>query len=58
MNAVQTDHKDLLKKFIDGKSGRMGIFPSTKILPTYLYCFVAGPYKKLELKDQFRVIID
>lgn len=40
-----------VKSFLQGKSGRMTIFPETKALPTYLYCYVAGEYLELKLAE-------
>lgn len=33
-----------VKSFLEGKSGTMTLFPETKLLPTYLFCYVAGEY--------------
>jgi aminopeptidase N len=41
---------DEVKTFLTGKTGRMTIFPETKLLPTYLYCYVAGEYLELKLE--------
>jgi NAD(P)H-flavin reductase len=30
----------------------MTIFPETKLLPTYLYCFIAGQYLELKLEEE------
>ena len=30
----------------------MTIFPETKLLPTYLFCFIAGEYLELKLEDE------
>jgi len=38
----------LVSKFIEGSSGQMVLHPATKILPNYLFCFVAGEYSELE----------
>lgn len=32
----------------------MDIFPATKVLPTYLFCFIVGPYEKLEVPVEKR----
>ena len=45
---VPTNHKDLLAKFYENAKGKLNVFPATKLLPTYLFCFVAGPYKQLK----------
>lgn len=49
--STKTQHEGEVKKFLEGKSGRMTIFPETKLLPTYLYCFVAGEYLELKLEE-------
>jgi hypothetical protein len=33
----------------------MTIFPETKLLPCYLYAFVAGPYEELKLQEPYKV---
>lgn len=58
-----TYHEDLLKhfaeqnltknkKFVDKHLFRLTVFPKTKMLPTYLFCFVAGPYQRYELPKE------
>lgn len=54
LTSIKTHHKDLVEKFIEGKEGKMIIFPDTKLLPTYLYCFVAGEYVELVLEADKR----
>ena len=39
-----------VKTFLEGKTGRMTIFTETKLLPTYLFCYVAGEYLELKLE--------
>jgi hypothetical protein len=48
LEKVPTHHKDILTKFSENAKGKLNIFPSTKLLPSYLFCFVAGPYKQLK----------
>lgn len=31
-----------VESYLNGKQGKMTIFPESKLLPTYLYCFIAG----------------
>ena len=40
----------------EGKSSKMVLFPETKMLSTYLYCFVAGDYQELKLKETYKEI--
>jgi aminopeptidase N len=40
-----------VKTFLEGKTGRMTIFTETKLLPTYLFCYVAGEYLELKLEE-------
>ena len=54
LSSIKTNHKDLVSQFIAGREGRMLIFPDTKLLPTYLYCFVAGEYVELVLENEKR----
>ena len=37
--------------------GNMTIFPESKLLPTYLYAFVAGAYEELKLEETYKVLI-
>lgn len=39
---TKTELHDEVKHYVNGKSGRMTFFPETKLLPSYLFCFVAG----------------
>lgn len=48
---TKTQLADEVKQFLNEKSGRMTIFPETKLLPTYLYCYVAGEYLELKLEE-------
>jgi aminopeptidase N len=48
---VSTTLKDQLTAYLQGKSGFMTIFPKTKLLPSYLYCFIAGEYLELKLEE-------
>lgn len=48
---TKTELHDEVKHYINGKSGRMTFFPETKLLPTYLFCFVAGQYLELKLEE-------
>lgn len=41
---TKTQLADEVKLFLNEKSGKMTIFPETKLLPTYLFCYVAGEY--------------
>lgn len=34
----------------------MTVFPSTKPMSTYLYCFVAGAYEELKLEETYKGI--
>jgi len=54
LSSIKTNHKDLVSQFIAGREGKMLIFPDTKLLPTYLYCFVAGEYVELVLENEKR----
>lgn len=47
--SAATFHGELLKEFGSKCKGKMSLFPKTKTLPTYLFCFVAGPYERLKL---------
>jgi aminopeptidase N len=49
---VQSQFEDEVKVFLEGKEGRMTIFPETKLLPTYLFCYVAGEYLELKLEEE------
>lgn len=55
LEKVPTNHKDILTKFSENAKGKLNIFPSTKLLPSYLFCFVAGPYKQLKCQETYRV---
>lgn len=57
MGKIQTNHKDVVSEFIKNHKGNMTIFPESKLLPTYLYCFVAGAYVELVLEETYKVII-
>lgn len=57
MATIQTNHKDVLVEFVKNHKGNMTIFPESKLLPTYLYCFVAGAYVELVLEERYKVII-
>ena len=48
---------DEVNTYLKDKTGNMTIFPETKILSTYLFCFVAGQYVQLKLEEdkQYRV---
>lgn len=35
-----------------GKEGWMTVFPETKLLPSYLFCFIAGEYLELKLEKE------
>jgi len=48
---TKTTLHEELKAYLADKSGRMTIFPETKLLPTYLYCFIAGEYLELKLEE-------
>lgn len=48
---TKTELHDEVKHYINGKSGRMTFFPETKLLPSYLFCFVAGQYLELKLEE-------
>jgi aminopeptidase N len=54
VSSTRTSHKELLSAFVAGKEGKMTLFPDTKLLPTYLYCFIAGEYKELVLEEAKR----
>jgi len=45
----QCAFKDEVTEYLKGKSGKVTIFPETKLLPSYLYCFIAGEYLELKL---------
>ena len=49
---VKSSHPQEVAAFLQGKSGRMTIFPETKLLPTYLFCFIAGEYLELKLEEE------
>lgn len=57
MNAEEyismTDYsfKDELVSYVKDKNGKMTMFPETKMLSTYLYCFIAGEYVELQLEE-------
>lgn len=40
-----------ISTYLKGKEGKMTIFPESKLLPTYLYCFIAGCYLELKLQE-------
>jgi aminopeptidase N len=44
--------------FLQGKQGKMTIFPEGELLPTYLYCVIAGEYVELELPKEKRYRVD
>lgn len=54
---IHTSHKDLLVEYCQTVNGCMTIFPETKLLPTYLYAFVAGAYEELKLEETYNVSI-
>lgn len=47
----------LIAKYLNGKSGSFYIFQQTELLPTYLYCIVAGEYyaNVLPTDQEYRV---
>ena len=55
---AQTSHQDLQKEFLNGKSGIMALFPETKLLPSYLFCFVAGDYQELKIENPYKVLFN
>ena len=52
---IRTCHKEEVAEFTKNYNGNMTIFPETKLLPTYLYCFVAGAYEELVLEETYKV---
>lgn len=42
---------DEVAAYLKDKTGKMTLFPETKLLPTYLYCFIAGEYLELKLAE-------
>jgi len=48
---TKTAQREELTTFLKNKSGKMTIFPQSKLLPTYLYCFIAGQYQELKLEQ-------
>lgn len=57
LETAKTNHADLLKEFLNEKKGIMSLFPETKLLPTYLFCFVAGDYQELKIENRYKVTI-
>lgn len=52
---AKTSHKDLVSEFVKDFDGNMTIFPSTVLLPCYLFAFVAGAYVELKLQETYNV---
>lgn len=52
-------YPDELRAFLGDKAGRATLFPETKLLPSYLYCFIAGEYLELQLEEErrFKVVV-
>ena len=46
---MKSGYEDEVGRYLEGKNGKMTIFPESEILSTYLYCFVAGEYVELKL---------
>lgn len=44
LTGINTSQKGEVECYLKDKAGRMTIFPETKLLPTYLFCFIAGEY--------------
>lgn len=57
MSTARTLNPKLLKDFLENKVGKMTLFPDTKMLPTYLYCVIAGEYEELKLEKTYNVIL-
>ena len=52
---IRTNHAEIVKEFSEGFTGGMTIFPESKLLPTYLFAFVAGAYEELKLEETYNV---
>jgi aminopeptidase N len=50
--ATKYNFPDEVTAFLKDKEGKMTIFPESKLLPTYLYCFIAGEYLELQLEKE------
>ena len=44
-----------LETYLNGKGGKMTLFPQTKLLPTYLYGVIAGEYLEYKLEQTYKV---
>ena len=55
MGKIRTAHKEIVFEFVKEQKGNMTIFPESKLLPTYLYCFVAGAYEELKIEEPYKV---
>jgi aminopeptidase N len=56
MILVKGSNLEIIANFVKGSTGQMVIHPKTKILPSYLFCFVAGEYFELQCPNPYKGI--
>jgi aminopeptidase N len=53
---IHSTNKELVTEFLKDFKGNMTVFPETKLLPCYLFAFVAGAYEELKLEHPYKVL--
>jgi aminopeptidase N len=51
---VKSSNPELINKFMADSTGQLVLHPETKVLPCYLFCFVAGEYEELVCPNPYK----